>query len=86
MKLEEHAPQTAGLLDEWPEMQDVVARLGKALHLLWLTEYAWDSIEAFAPVYDLLLEVMKLYGLSFYKNNEEYIIKLLFRSNGDEAS
>ncbi len=65
----------------------VMARLGKALHLLWLTEYAWDSIEVFAPVYDLLLETMELYGLSFHKNNnEEYIVKLRFRPRVGGAS
>jgi hypothetical protein len=73
------------LLEKRPEMRDVMARLGNALHLLWLTEYAWDSIEVFAPVYDLLLEAMELYGLSFHKNNEEYTVKLLFRSRGGRA-
>jgi len=85
--LDEHAPRAAALLRKLPEMQDVMARLGKALHLLWLTEYAWDSIEVFAPVYDLLLETMELYGLSFHKNNnEEYIVKLRFRPRVGGAS
>jgi hypothetical protein len=83
--LDEHAPRAAVLLEKRPEMRDVMARLGNALHLLWLTEYAWDSIEVFAPVYDLLLEAMELYGLSFHKNNEEYTVKLLFRSRGGRA-
>lgn len=49
-------------------------RLEQVLSGLWLTEYAWTSIEVFAPVYDLLCEMMALHGLVFARNGDEWRI------------
>jgi hypothetical protein len=43
----------------------LIVRLRRVLHEMWLTEYAWQSIEIFAPIYDLVCEMMALHGLAF---------------------
>jgi hypothetical protein len=70
-------PETSGarqLLSKKPPITDLVARLGRALHELWLTEFAWHSIEVFAPTYDLLCEMMALHGMAFARHGNEWRI------------
>lgn len=47
----------------------LVIRLRRVLHELWLNEYGWKSIEVFAPIYDLICEMMALHGLAFAKHD-----------------
>ena len=42
-----------------------MTRLERILHELWLREFAWESIEVFAPIYDLICEMMAQCGLVF---------------------
>jgi hypothetical protein len=43
----------------------VIVRLHRSLDELWLTEYAWQSIEVFTPIYDLICEIMALQGVCY---------------------
>ena len=55
-----------------PEVQDLITRLERILHELWLQEFVWESIEVFAPIYDLICEMMAQCGLVFAKHEEEW--------------
>jgi len=44
------------------------------LHELWLSEFAWRSLEVFAPIYDLLCEMMALHGMAFARHGDEWRI------------
>ncbi len=57
--------QASALLQQYPQMEALFTRLRRVLHEMWLTEYAWTSIEVFAPIYDLICEMMALHGLAF---------------------
>ena len=57
-----------------PSVKDLLTRLERILHELWLREFAWDSIEAFAPIYDLICEMMAQCGLVFARHEEEWRI------------
>jgi hypothetical protein len=64
LTLEEHAPHASMLLRQHPEIEALVLRLRRVLHELWLSEYSWQSIEVFKPVYELIRETMALHGLA----------------------
>ena len=49
-----------------------MSRLERILHDLWLKEFVWESIEVFAPIYDLISEMMALHGLVFVKSETEW--------------
>ncbi len=49
-----------------------MVRLGGTLHQLYLSEFAWHSIEVFAPICDLLCEMMALHGMAFARHGEEW--------------
>jgi hypothetical protein len=71
------APETSGarqVLLEKPAIGDLISRLGRVLHELWLTEFGWHSIEVFAPIYDLLCEMMALHGMAFSRHGDEWRI------------
>jgi hypothetical protein len=40
----------------------------------WLSEYSWESIEVFVPIYDLICAMMALHGLVFAKHIDEWRI------------
>ncbi len=63
-------------------MEALFLRLRRVLHEMWLTEYAWTSIEVFAPIYDLICEMMALHGLAFARHQEEW--RIIF-CDDDEA-
>jgi hypothetical protein len=50
----------------------MVIRLRRVLHELWLSEYVWNSIEVFTPIYDVIREMMALHGLAFARHNDEW--------------
>lgn len=82
LKLVEDAPRASELLQRYPKIEALFLRLGRVLHELWLTEYAWDSIEVFAPIYDLICEMMALHGLVFARHEVEWRIIM---TDDDEA-
>jgi hypothetical protein len=55
-----------------PSVEDLMNRLERILHELWLQEFVWASIEVFAPIYDLICEMMGQCGLVFAKHEEEW--------------
>jgi hypothetical protein len=57
-----------------PEVKDLISRLERILHELWLQEFIWESIEVFAPIYDLICELMGQCGLVFARHEEEWRI------------
>jgi len=74
LNLEEHAPRVSALLHQHPAIENIVCRLERVLHELWLNEYGWKSVEVFAPIYDLICEMMALHGFAFARNDTEWRI------------
>lgn len=74
LTLADDAPLVTELFQKHPEIHSLIVRLHRSLHELWLTEYAWQSIEVFTPVYELICEMMALYGLAFAKHEKEWRI------------
>jgi len=74
LTIEDHAPRLAALLQKYPDGEALIVRLRRVLHELWLTEYAWRSVEVFAPVYDLICSMMALEGLAFARHADEWRI------------
>lgn len=70
----DEAPGARQLLSENPVIGDLFSRLERALNELWLTEFGWDSVDVFAPIYDLLCELMALHGIAFARHRDEWRI------------
>jgi hypothetical protein len=87
--LEVHEPQEGSaarqLLSENPSVAAVIGRLGRVLHQLWLSEFAWESIDVFAPIYDLICEMMALYGMAFARHGDEWRIVMSDEASGTPA-
>jgi len=54
LRLGYDAPQASSLLAEHPRIQTLIMRLGHELQELWRNEYDWQSVEVFAPIYELI--------------------------------
>jgi hypothetical protein len=52
---------------------------------LWLSEYAWQTIEIFTPIYDLICEMMALHGLVFARHEDEWRIVMCEDEHATEA-
>ena len=74
LDFERGAPRAAELLRERPSIKGIFLRLRRVLHELWLGEYGWKSIDVFAPIYDLICEMMALHGLVFARCDSEWRI------------
>ena len=74
LDFERGAPRAAELLRERPSIKGIFLRLRRVLHELWLGEYGWKSIDVFAPIYDLICEMMALHGLVFARCDREWRI------------
>jgi hypothetical protein len=72
LDLQDGASRVSALLQQYPPMEALFTRLRCVLQELWLTECAWKSIDVFAPVYDLLCEMMALHGLAFARHEGEW--------------
>jgi hypothetical protein len=57
-----------------PGIENLMTKLERILHELWLQEFVWASIEVFAPIYDLICELMSQCGLVFVRHDEEWRI------------
>jgi hypothetical protein len=68
----DHAPRLHRLFEQRPETGKLMSRLERILHELWLREFVWESIEVFAPIYDLISEMMALNGFVFAKSETEW--------------
>jgi hypothetical protein len=72
LNLHRHAPRASALFAEHPEIGELVHRLRRTLHELWLTEYGWSSIEVFTPIYEIICMMMALHGFVFAKTDTEW--------------
>jgi hypothetical protein len=68
----DQAPRLHRLFEQRPETGGLMSRLERILHELWLREFVWESIEVFAPIYDLISEMMALHGFVFAKSETEW--------------
>jgi hypothetical protein len=62
------------VLAENPSIAELISRLERVLNELWLSEFGWNSLEVFAPIYDLLCEMMALHGMAFARRGDEWRI------------
>jgi hypothetical protein len=74
--LEDDAPSVSELFQKYPRILPLIVRLRRVLHEMWLSEYAWQSVEVFTPIYDLICEMMALHGLAFAKHEKEWRVVL----------
>jgi hypothetical protein len=72
--LKDRTPHLEEIFRKKPSVKDLMTRLERILHELWLREFAWDSIEVFGPIYDLICEMMSQCGLVFARHEEEWRI------------
>jgi hypothetical protein len=70
----QEAPGARNLLPGSPAVAQLLQRLGRTLHELWLSERSWESIDVFVPIYDLLCETMALHGIAFARHGDEWRI------------
>ena len=77
----EEAAGARQLLAENPSIAGLISRLELVLKQLWLSEFDWNSLEVFAPIYDLLCEMMALHGMAFARRGDEWRIVI-----SDEAA
>jgi hypothetical protein len=57
-----------------PAIETLITKLERILHELWLQEFVWPSIEVFAPIYDLICDLMSQCGLVFVRHEDEWRI------------
>ena len=76
---------TQKLLASDLEVAELLAKLERVLHELWLSEFEWNTIDVFAPMYDLLCEMMALYGMAFAFHGEEWRIVISDEPNRTAA-
>jgi len=72
MNLSKHLSGQPNEVLQEPKIATLVLRLERLLQKLWLTEFAWNSIEVFAPIYDLICEMMAQNGMMFVRHGEEW--------------
>lgn len=72
LNMQSHAPRASALFSQHSEIGDLVRRLRRTLHELWLTEYGWPSIEVFSPIYEIICAMMALHGFVFAKTDAEW--------------
>jgi hypothetical protein len=72
--LRDRTPRLEETFQKNPPVKDLITRLERILHELWLQEFVWESIEVFAPIYDLICEMMGQCGLVFARHGEEWRI------------
>lgn len=74
LKLEDRAPRLAAHLQEDSDVEALIVGLRRVLHELWLSEYGWQSVEVFAPIYDLICAMTALHGLAFTRYEDKWRI------------
>jgi hypothetical protein len=70
--LKDRTPRLEEVFQKNPPVNDLIMRLERILHELWLQEFTWESIEVFSPIYDLICEMMAHCGLVFARHEEEW--------------
>jgi hypothetical protein len=72
--LKNHTSRLSEVFQKRPAIEDLMTKLERILHELWLQEFVWTSIEVFAPIYDLVCEMMSQSGLVFVRHKDEWRI------------
>jgi len=72
LNMQSHAPRASAMFVEHPEIGELVHRLRRTLHELWLGEYRWSSIEVFSSIYEIICAMMALHGFIFAKTDAEW--------------
>jgi hypothetical protein len=86
LHLKDHTSRLDEVFRKNPPIKSLMSRLERILHELWLQEFAWTSIEVFAPIYDLICDLMSHCGLVFTRHKEEWrIVMYEEREAIDEA-
>jgi hypothetical protein len=83
--LKENAPVASDLLRRHPETEVLILGLHRSLKALWLTEYAWETVEVFVPIYELIREMMAFHGLVFARHEAEWRIVLCEEEGATES-
>jgi hypothetical protein len=83
-KLEDDGSDASVLLRQHPQIERLVFRLRRILNELWLGECGWESIEVFAPIYEVIQEMMALHGLAFAKHEKEWRIVMCEEAHSAE--
>ncbi|HEY5211922.1 MAG TPA: hypothetical protein VIJ38_02760, partial [Acidobacteriaceae bacterium] len=52
LHLKDRTPRLDEVFRKNPAIENLMTKLERILHELWLQEYVWPSIEVFAPIYD----------------------------------
>ncbi len=86
MSLSKHLSSQPNEVLQQPKIATLVLRLERLLQKLWLTEFAWNSIEVFAPIYDLICEMMAQHGMMFVRHGEEWKIVMYEDQTALEAA
>jgi len=60
------------VFQKYPAIEDLMTKLERILHEMWLQEFVWPSIEVFAPIYDLICDLMSQSGLVFVRHKDEW--------------
>lgn len=74
--LESASPRAAELLSKQPTTRELIQRLRRKLREMWLSEYGWGSLEVFAPIYEILRDMMDLHGVVFACCGDEWRLAL----------
>jgi hypothetical protein len=74
LKISDDVPGSRRFLAENSEVSELVDQLDQILNGLWLSEFAWASLDVFAPIYELLCELMALHGMALAHNDQEWQI------------
>jgi hypothetical protein len=75
LNLKKHrTPRLDEIFEKNPAVKGLMTRLERVLHEMWLQEFVWSSIEVFAPIYDLICEMMSECGLVFVRHGQDWRI------------
>jgi hypothetical protein len=86
MNLSKHLSSQPNEVLQEPKVAMLVLRLERLLQKLWLTEFVWNSIEVFAPIYDLICEMMAQHGMIFVRHGEEWKVVMYEDQTALEAA
>ncbi len=85
LDLDRPASRVVTLFGKYPRIADLIHRLRRVLHELWLTEYAWSSVEVFSPIYELICAMMALHGFVFAKTETEWRLVMCEEDDAEDA-
>lgn len=65
-------PKLTALFQKHPKLAGLIVSLRQTLEELWLGESGWTSIEVFVPIYELILDLLSLQGLTLANDRGEW--------------